>query len=154
VSYNYYQIIRRLQKLSDGYRDTVIRSTMHVSNRHTGLLPLQIEELMEIKKVLLHIFSTVEAALTKKQIVDCHEIVAQFHYLRELVDDYNANQIERIRSESSKTRLSILFYAISGNCVMMAKQLVKLLEIFNEAFTLEGSEKNKSGSVCADHHLD
>ncbi|MFO7911484.1 MAG: inorganic phosphate transporter, partial [Desulfotignum sp.] len=33
ISYNYYQIIRRLQKLSDGYRDTVIRSTMHVANR-------------------------------------------------------------------------------------------------------------------------
>ncbi len=154
ISYNYYQIIRRLQKLSDGYRDTVIRSTMHVSNRHKGLLPVQVEELMEIKKIILNIFLTVETALAKKQIVDCQEIVEQFHYLRELVDDFNANQIERIRNDSSKTRLSILFYAISGNCVMMAKQLVKLLEIFNEAFTLRGSEKNKSGSVCADHHLD
>jgi hypothetical protein len=48
----------RLQKLSDGYRDTVIRCIMHVSNRHTGLLPVQVEELMEIKKVILHIFST------------------------------------------------------------------------------------------------
>jgi hypothetical protein len=134
VSYNYYQIIRRLQKLSDGYRDTVIRSTMHVSNRHTGLLPVQVEELMEIKKVILHIFSTVETALVKKQIVDCREIVDHFHLLRELVDDFNANQIERIRNDSSKTRLSILFYAISGNCVMMAKQTVKLLGIFNEAF--------------------
>jgi phosphate/sulfate permease len=154
VSYNYYQIIRRLQKLSDGYRDTVIRSTMHVSNRHTGLLPLQIEELMEIKKVLLHIFSTVEAALTKKQIVDCHEIVAQFHYLRELVDDYNANQIERIRSESSKTRLSILFYAISGNCVMMAKQTVKLLGIFNEAFINRSKSPDQTTKSCSEYSLD
>jgi len=31
ISYNYYQIIRRLQKLSDGHRDTVIRSSMHGS---------------------------------------------------------------------------------------------------------------------------
>ncbi len=154
ISYNYYQIIRRLQKLSDGYRDTVIRSTMHVSNRHKGLLPVQVEELMEIKKVILYIFLTVETALAKKQIVDCQEIVEQFHYLRELVDDFNANQIERIRNDSSKTRLSILFYAISGNCVMMAKQLVKLLEIFNEAFKLERSENNKNGSICSDRHLD
>ena len=154
ISYNYYQIIRRLQKLSDGYRDTVIRSTMHVSNRHKGLLPVQVEELMEIKKVILYIFLTVETALADKQIVDCQEIVEQFHYLRELVDDFNANQIERIRNDPCKTRLSILFYAISGNCVMMAKQLVKLLEIFNGAFKLERSEKNRSGSVCADHHLD
>lgn len=136
VSYNYYQIIRRLQKLSDGFRDTVIRSSMHVSNRHKGLLETQITELMEIKKVFLNIISLVETAFKTKEIVDCQDAVEQFHYLRELVDDFNENQIERIRDDSSKTRLSILFYAISGNCVMMAKQNVKLLDIFNESFKL------------------
>lgn len=141
VSFNYYQIIRRLQKLSDGHRDTVIRSTMHVANRHKGLLDVQTEELKEIKKVILYIFQQVEKALSKRDIVDCNDIGEQFHYLRELVDDFNANQIKRIRDERSKTRLSILFYAISGNCVMMAKQTVKLLEIFNEAFPLDDPEK-------------
>jgi len=140
VSYNYYQIIRRLQKLSDGHRDTVIRCTMHVANRHKGLLPSQIQELKEIRKVILYIFLQVERALSQRDIVDCHQIGEQFHYLRELVDDYNTNQIRRIRDESSKTRLSIMFYAISGNCVMMAKQTVKLLEIFNEAFPLENKK--------------
>ena len=137
VSYNYYQIIRRLQKISDGYRDTVIRSRMHVGNRHKGLLDVQIQELKEIKKVILYIFLKVETALAKKEIVDCHEIGEQYHYLKELVDDFNANQIERIRDDSSKTRLSIMFYSISGNCLMMAKQNIKLLEIFNEAFRLD-----------------
>ncbi|MBU1196758.1 MAG: inorganic phosphate transporter [Proteobacteria bacterium] len=136
VSYNYYQIIRRLQKLSDGYRDTVIRSSMHVSNRHSGLLDVQIAEIREIKTVFLNIISMVEAAFRDKQTIDCQGAVEQFHYLRELVDDFNANQIQRIRDDSSKTRLSILFYAISGNCVMMAKQNVKLLDIFNESFKL------------------
>ena len=136
VSYNYYQIIRRLQKLSDGVRDTTIRSSMHVSNRHKGLLDVQIQELQEIKKVFLNIIQQVETAFRNKEIVDCQDAVSQFHYLRELVDDFNANQIQRIRDNSSKTRLSILFYAISGNCVMMAKQNVKLLEIFNEAFKM------------------
>ncbi len=136
VSYNYYQIIRRLQKLTDGLRDTIIRSSMHVSNRHTGLLDEQILELKEIKKVFLNIFLLVETAFRDKRIADCQGVVEQFLYLKELVDDYNENQIGRIRDDSSKTRLSILFYAISGNCVMMAKQNVKLLEIFNESFKL------------------
>jgi len=136
ASYNYYQIIRRLQKLSDGFRDTVIRSSMHVSNRHKGLLDVQIEELKAMKKIFLAIILDVETAFRNKEIVDCQEAVEQFHYLRELVDDFNENQIKRIRDDSSKTRLSILFYAISGNCVMMAKQNVKLLDIFNESFKL------------------
>ncbi|WP_300461739.1 inorganic phosphate transporter [Desulfobacula sp.] len=136
TSYNYYQIIRRLQKLTDGHRDTVIRSSMHVSNRHKGLLEVQIIELKEIQRVFLNIFALVETAFRDKEIVDCQQAVEQFHYLRELVDDFNENQIERIRNDSSKTRLSILFYAISGNCVMMSKQNVKLLDIFNESFKL------------------
>lgn len=143
IVYNYYQIIRRLQKLSDGHRDVVIRSTMHVSNRHKGLLDVQIRELKEIKTVILGIFQMVETALTNKEIVDCHEITKQFHYLRELVDDFNENQIERIRDDSSKTRLSILFYAVGGNCVMMAKQNVELLEIFNQSFKLNGQLQDK-----------
>lgn len=148
-SYNYYQIIRRLQKLNDGYRDTVIRSTMHVANRHTGLLPAQIEELKEIKTEILYILEQVEIAFNKKDIVDCTHIAARFHYLRDLVDEYNANQIARIREESSKTRLSIMYYAISGNCVMMAKQTIKLLEIFNEALPSENG-----ANTCRSLHLD
>jgi hypothetical protein len=128
---------------------------MHVSNRHTGLLPVQVAELMEIKQVILQIFSTVETALAKKQIVDCRDIVDHFHLLRELVDDFNANQIERIRNDSSKTRLSILFYAISGNCVMMAKQTVKLLGIFNEAFiNPSGKPGQQPANPCSDYSLD
>jgi len=109
---------------------------MHVSNHHKGLLDVQIAELKEIKTVFLNIFSLVETSFRNKEIVDCQQAVEQFHYLRELVDDFNENQVGRISDDSSKTRLSILFYAISGNCVMMAKQNVKLLDIFNESFKL------------------
>nr|WP_319491409.1 inorganic phosphate transporter [uncultured Desulfobacter sp.] len=148
-SFNYYQIIRRLQKLNDGYRDTVIRSTRHVANRHTGLLPAQREELKEIKIEILYILEQAEIAFNKKDIVDCQHIAARFHYLSDLVDEYNANQIARIREESSKTRLSIMYYAISGNCVMMAKQTVKLIEIFNEALP-----SKDGGNACRNLRLD
>ncbi len=134
VSYNYYQIIRRLQKVSDGYRDTVIRCNMHVSNRHSGLLEEQIRELKSVKRHTLDIFQKVQDILIQKTSMDYQEIYKQYRQLRHLVDKYNERQIERIRDDSSKTRLSILFYAITGNCVMMSKQNVKLLEIFHGAF--------------------
>jgi hypothetical protein len=121
-----------------------------VANRHKGLLPAQIEELKEIKTEILYILEQVEIAFNKKDIVDCNHIAARFHYLKDLVDEYNANQIARIREESSKTRLSIMYYAISGNCVMMAKQTVKLLEIFNEALP----SKDGGTNTCKNLHLD
>ncbi len=142
VSYNYYQIIRRLQKLSDGYRDTVIRCSMHVSNRHSGLLEEQIQELKIVKRHTLDIFRKVQDILTGKAQMDCQEVYEQYRKLKQLVDEYNANQIERIRNDSSKTRLSILFYAITGNCVMMSKQNIKLLEIFQSAFPLKNFSRD------------
>lgn len=139
LSYNYYQIIRRLQKISDGYRDTVIKATLHVGNRHKGLDPEQISELTRIKNHMLEIFEILETDFRKKELTDYHHIKERHEQLKEMVGSYNENQIQRIRSDQSKTRLSILFYAVSGNCLTMARQNVKLIEIFNETFRFDDS---------------
>ena len=142
ISFKYAQTIRRLQKLSDGHRDTVARAYIHIGNKHKGLLDAQIEELKKIKICILDIFLKVETSFKNRQISDYQNIVDQYHYMRELADRFNQDQIERIRSDESKTRLSILFYAIVGNCLMMAKQNIKLLEIFNESFKFDEELSN------------
>ena len=134
ISYKYAQTIRRLQKISDGHRDTIVRAYKHIGNKHKGLLDIQIEELKQIKICILDIILKAETSFRNKEIVNYQNIVDQYQYMRELADQFNQNQIERIRTDTSKTRLSILFYAIVGNCIMIGKQNIKLLEIFNESF--------------------
>ena len=134
ISYKYAQTIRRLQKISDGHRDTIVRAYKHIGNKHKGLLDIQIEELKQIKICILDIILKAETSFRNKEIVNYQNIVDQYQYMRELADQFNQNQIERIRNDTSKTRLSILFYAIVGNCIMIGKQNIKLLEIFNESF--------------------
>jgi hypothetical protein len=46
----------------------------------------------------------------------------------------NARQVPRIADNTSKTRLSILYYGIVGNAMMLSKQNLELLEIFDLAF--------------------
>jgi Na+/phosphate symporter len=150
VSYRYAQTIRRLQKLSDGYRDIVLRSYTHIGNKHKGLLDVQIEELKKIKIAMLDILLKVENSFNKKEIANYQNIVDQYHYMREMADQINVEQIERIRDDSSKTRLSILFYAIVGNCLMLAKQNIKLLEIFNESFKLDEQLSKSYADVDSD----
>jgi Na+/phosphate symporter len=133
-SYKYAQTIRRLQKLADGHRDIVLRSWVHVSNNHKGLLDVQVEELREIKNIILKIFSEVEISLNTRETVSPDIITKQIKNLRNLANHYNFNQMERIQDDTSKTRLSILFYAIVGTCIMLGKQNLKLLEIFQESF--------------------
>ena len=137
ISYKYAQTIRRLQKISDGHRDIILRSYKHIGNKHKGLLDIQIEELKQIKICILDIILKAETSFRKKEIVNYQNIVDQYQYMRELADQFNQNQIERIRNDTSKTRLSILFYAIIGNCIMIGKQNIKLLEIFNDSFKFD-----------------
>ena len=142
ISYKYAQTIRRLQKISDGHRDIVVRSYKHIGNKHKGLLEVQIEELKMIKICILDIILKAETSFKRKEILDYQNIVDQYLYMRKLADQFNLDQIERIRSDTSKTRLSILFYAIVGNCIMIGKQNIKLLEIFNESFKFDKQLSN------------
>ncbi|MFC1494175.1 anion permease [Thermodesulfobacteriota bacterium] len=147
VSYKYAQTIRRLQKLSDGLRDIVLRSRLHVANKHKGLLEVQIDELKEIKITMLDILLKVETSFRNKEIKDYQNIVDQYNYMREMAERMNIEQIGRIQDDSSKTRLSILFYAIVGNCLMLAKQNIKLLEILNESFIIDKELSNSYAEV-------
>ena len=137
ISYRYAQTIRRLQKLSDGHRDIVLRAYVHTSNRHKGLLPVQIEELKEMKICILEILQKVENAFENKEILDYQDINDRYQHIRDLADRFNKVQIERVRDNTSKTRLSILYYAVMGNCIMLTKQNIKLIEIFNEFTQLD-----------------
>ena len=137
VSLKYAQTIRRLQKLSDGHRDILLRSYVHTSNQHKGLLDVQKEELRQVKECILEILEKVENAFITKNIEDYQNIVHLYHHLRELADKYNVVQVDRIRNDTSKTRLTLLYYAILGNCLMLTKQLIKLFEIFNESFQFD-----------------
>jgi len=137
TSYKYAQTIRRLQKLSDGHRDIVLRSYLHTSNKHAGLLDVQVEELKQIKICIMDILLKVENSFNNKEIANYQNIIDQFKHLRELADQFNNGQSERIRNGTSKTRLSILYYAIIGNCLMLSKQNIKLFEIFNESFNVK-----------------
>jgi phosphate/sulfate permease len=134
LSYKYGQTIRRIQKLADGHRDIVLRAYVHVSNHHKGLLDIQVEELRKVGAILHQILSEVEATFDKKQTADFDGAAAKDRQLRELAQRLHEDQMERIRDGSSKTRLTILFYAVIGNAMMLSKQNLKLLEIFRESF--------------------
>ncbi|MDP8207801.1 MAG: inorganic phosphate transporter [Candidatus Electryonea clarkiae] len=140
ISYMYGQTIRRLQKLADGHRDITMRSYMHVNNNHKGLLTVQTEDLKEVKELLDVILIDVETILDNREFEKYETVIENDKRLRELAEHLNQNQIERVQSRESKTRLTILYYSIIGNAMMMSKQNIKLIEIFSEI--VKGIEKS------------
>jgi len=134
VSHRYAQTIRRLQKLTDGYRDIVLRGYTHIGNHHKGLLPVQIEELEEVRRLLQDILLEVEQTFSRQQTANLERLTAKDQQLRALAADLNLRQAARIKDNTSKTRLSILYYGIVGNAMMLSKQNLELLEIFDHSF--------------------
>lgn len=133
-AHRYPQTIRRLQKLADGHRDIVLRAYTHVGNHHKGLLSVQIKELEQIRQRLNDILLDVEETISHRQTADLARLREKDAELRAFAAELNARQMARIHDNSSKTRLSILYYAIVGNAMMLSKQNLELLEIFDESF--------------------
>lgn len=130
----YAQSALRLQKLTDGHRDIVLRAYTHVGNHHKGLLPVQIEELGEVRQILNDILLEVEETFNRRQTANLNRLAEKDHRLRSLAAELNSKQVIRIHDNTSKTRLSLLFYAIVGNAMMISKQNLELLEVFNLSF--------------------
>ncbi len=134
LSYRYAQTVRRLQKVIDGYRDIVLRAYTHVGNHHKGLLPVQVEELEQVRRMLHDILQEVADTFSRRQPADIAGLTEKDARLRAFAEELNALQATRIRDNSSKTRLSILYYGIVGNAMMLSKQGLQLLEIFDTSF--------------------
>ena len=137
VASTYSQIVRRLQRLCDGQRDIVDRAFLHLANNHKGLTPDQAKELRQMKARTCDILSKTQHSFQTQAIRDYHMIAEQFAAMRDLESELHRRQVERILSQESKTRLSIMFYAVTGDCILIAKQSIKLLRIFNESFQFD-----------------
>ena len=141
-SQQYAQTIRRLQKLADGQRDVVNRALVHVRNHHSGLLEEQVDELEQVRSALNGILQESEQLLAQRAPGDLSGLTEKDDELRGLSRRLNQGQAARIQDGSSKTRLSILYYAIVGNAMMISRQNLRLLESFNRSF---GEVTDESG---------
>jgi phosphate/sulfate permease len=132
--FKYAQTSRRLQKLINGHREIVFRSHQHVTNHHKGLLATQVVELKGMQIILDKTFEEIQKILTGNEIDNSKNAEKYHNDLISLADKLNTNQMKRISNNTSKTRLSILFYSIIGASITMSKQNIKLIEIFNDSF--------------------
>lgn len=133
----YSYIISALQEIAESVRDVILRCHVHTSNQHAGLLPAQKKELQKIRKCVEALLDDTARILLSHEPFKYREVAAHYVKLKGLVEEYDGNQIKRIRSGESKTRLSILFYGINNACLKISEQALQLLTTFDETFQLE-----------------
>jgi hypothetical protein len=128
----YAETISTLQRIAESQRDVIMRAYLHVANNHAGLLEMQIQELRGIRECICDLLDSTADAFLNKQPLDAASVEAKSRQLDELIHEFDQNQIMRIQDNSSKTRLSILFYSFMWNSQRIARQTVTLLEIFQD----------------------
>ena len=127
----YAHTISALQEITESQRDVVMRAYTHVSNNHAGLLEGQIKELDQIKTCVIELLDKTSSTLRKKEPPDLQYIEQRSARIKTLADEF-------IQDNSSKTRLSILFYAFVWDALKIAEQTGNLLKIFRDPLGLNG----------------
>ena len=131
TSQHYSRVISALQENAESVRDIVLRAHNHVQNNHKPLLREQLNELEQVKDLLCRMLNETAAALDKRSPLPTEPIEETRKHIRKLVTKLNRSQIERVRNESSKTRLSILYYGFLRDSMQIAEHTLHLLEIFS-----------------------
>jgi len=134
----YAYVISALQEISESLRDVILRCHVHTSNQHAGLLPVQKKELQQVRKYAEAVLDDTARTFLKTDEIPLRDVAAHYVNLKQLLEELDHNQIRRIRSSQSKTRLSILFYGINNACLKISEQTLQLLTIFEETFPPDG----------------
>jgi Na+/phosphate symporter len=137
----YAYVVSALQEIAESLRDMILRCHVHTSNQHAGLLPAQKKELQLVHKKVDALLKDTAGILLNHEPFKYREVAAHYVDLKQLLEDFDRRQVERIRSSLSKTRLSILFYGINNACLKISEQALQLLGIFDEIFQLEGAQQ-------------
>jgi phosphate/sulfate permease len=133
----YAHVILALQEVTESLRDMILRCHVHTSNQHSGLLPAQKKELQRVRKCMETLLADTSRVLLKRKRFKYGEMAAPYVELKNMLEDFDRNQIERIRSGISKTRLSILYYGINNACLKISEQVLHLLTLFDETLPRE-----------------
>ncbi len=118
-----------------------MRSYAHIDNHHKGLLKSQITELKKVKGYTLKLLAKTSDALIKQKLSDFKALAKINTELITYAKNIDQQQIIRIQNDSSKTRLSILYYGIIEDARNISKHTLKLLQVYQNSFKLNGKKR-------------
>jgi ABC-type nickel/cobalt efflux system permease component RcnA len=128
----YAQTISTLQEISESVRDIVVRAHRHVHNQHSGLLEGQVAEMELVHAKVDRLLSLISEAMADRGSLERGVIAPLNRELHVLIHEYDQNQVMRIQDNTSKTRLSILFYSFMWDLLKIAEQTTHLLSLFRD----------------------
>ncbi len=127
--HEYAQTVSCLQGLAEVYRDVMRRTYYHVRENHKGLLSIQRQELEQITREALRLLEMVEGHIAGEARLDLKIFEKERESLDNFIKEFSILQNERIHNHSSKTRLSLLYFALCDDFKRLIDHLMRIQEI-------------------------
>ncbi len=128
----YSAIISTLRDIAESHRDFIVRAYNHINNNHKGLLEVQKQEIDNMVEMTNEILLKASYMFANPQHIDEKEIAKLLDQLITIIGESDKKQISRIQDESSKTRLSILFYSLASNCKKICSATYSLVALYHK----------------------
>ncbi|MEN8152746.1 MAG: inorganic phosphate transporter [Acidobacteriota bacterium] len=130
----YAQTVNALQGIAESQKDLLGRAFEHIDNFHKNLLNVQIRELNELRKITIDFLTNSSEAMIERDEKKLNELLKKENKVKKMIKEFDENQVKRIQDESSKTRLSILFYGFTRDMRRIGEHTIDLLKIFKDSF--------------------
>lgn len=130
----YVQVVDYLREIAHALSFITLPSYEHINNNHKGLNPVQGQELLHLSAQTSKLFEMIQDLVAKQDYNNMIDIIEQQHSLLRLIDELRKNQVKRIKNGLSKTRNSILYFALineSKNILLQTVNLTKALRDFH-----------------------
>lgn len=130
----YARTVNALQGIAESQNDILGRAFEHVDNYHKNLLEVQKKELNELRKITVDLLLSSSEAMIERDEKKLNELLKKQLMVNKIIKEFDENQVKRIQDESSKTRLSILFYGFTRDMRRIGEHTINLLKIFKDSF--------------------
>jgi len=100
----------------------------HVDNNHKALLEIQIEELMDLTRMIREFLNEVNQLIKNQDFTQINEVVERQSKILKFIDTSRKKQVKRIKANEVGTRNSMLFLAILSETKNLMLQSINLLK--------------------------
>ncbi len=153
-AHKYSQTIGALQEITESFATSFSAPTCTIPISTEDFWRFRSKSWKQIQACVDKLLENASQVLLVKRNTLDHEaiedILAQNESLKAMIEKFDRNQIKRIQTEQSKTRLSILFYALSGNSQKICDQAVNLLTAFRDTFRPNSQRRASAAGEASD----
>lgn len=131
-SYYYIQVLDYMREAAHSINFLCLPCMEHVNNQHKGFKESQKHELSELNNKVLNFFNQLKETVETDNFDNVEVVISSQQNIINLLDKFRKNQIKRIKNDITKTKSSVLYFAILQETKTLMLHSVNTLKSYRD----------------------